>query len=95
MTPEQLRAARAALRVSVKELSELANVAMNTVSRYENGGGGLHADTRDSLQTTLEKEGIVFTPSNGVDAGVALRKDPPANIRQHVPVKRSRKGGDA
>lgn len=65
--------ARAALRLGVRELADLAGVTPNTVSRFENGGDAL-ASTLDRLQSALEEAGVVFVPENGGGAGVRLRK---------------------
>lgn len=70
MTPEQMRMARAATGLGVRDLAEAANVAKGTISRFETGQGGLHADTRDRLQAALERLGVTFEPDNGKGPGV-------------------------
>lgn len=83
MSPHQLRAARALLRLGIMELADLAGIAHSTITRYESERGGLQADTRDRLQAALQLEGVVFTPGNGTEPGVTLRKSPPPNVRPH------------
>lgn len=70
MTPSQLRMARAAIQIGIRELADLAKVAKATVTRYETEKGGLQADTRDRLQKALEAQGVTFEPDNGQGAGV-------------------------
>lgn len=65
MTPAQLRMARAGLRISVRELADLAGVTANTVSRYENGKDAM-ASTVQSMKRALELAGAVFLTENGV-----------------------------
>ncbi len=82
-TGEQLRAARAALKMEQPELAALSGVSVDTIKRLERMEGALSAQTTTiaALREALTKEGVVFTPANGVAAGVALRKDPPPAIR--------------
>ena len=69
----QLRMARAASRLSVRELAQIAEVAPNTVTRIE---GGLPANTATlrAIQRALEGAGIEFIDENGCGPGVRLRK---------------------
>jgi transcriptional regulator with XRE-family HTH domain len=67
----QLRMARAALRLGVRQLAERAGVTANTVTRIENGADAKQS-TIDALQRTLEMAGLEFT--NGEQPGVRLRK---------------------
>jgi transcriptional regulator with XRE-family HTH domain len=82
-TGEQLRAARAALKMDQSELAELSGVSVDTIKRLERMEGQLSANTKTiaALRYVLTSAGVVFTPENGVAAGVALRKEPPAEIR--------------
>lgn len=83
LTGEQLRAARAMLKMEQGELSGLSGVSVETIKRLERLDGPLSANsmTLAGLQGALEREGVIFTPENGGLAGVKLRRDPPANIR--------------
>lgn len=71
MDPSQLRMARAALKIGVRDLSVMAGVTTATITRYENERGGLNAVTHGKLKTALESAGIVFIDQNG--RGVRLR----------------------
>lgn len=83
LTGEQLRAARAMLKLEQGELAELSSVSVETIKRLERMDGPISANsmTLDGLQKALEREGAVFLPENGGLPGVRLRRDPPANIR--------------
>ena len=60
MTPAQLRMARAAVRLGVRELAEMAEVAPYTVSRFETEQGGLRHDTAIKLEAAFAKLGVKF-----------------------------------
>ena len=78
--------ARAALGWGVRELSEKAGVATNTVSRFENGFGAM-VETLGRIQNALEAAGVVFIPADqGGGPGVRLRETPANQPRR----KRSR-----
>ena len=65
--------ARAALGWSVRELAAKAEIAANTVSRYENGADA-YGDTLLKMQRVFENAGIEFIDENGGGPGVRLRK---------------------
>jgi transcriptional regulator with XRE-family HTH domain len=69
MSPEQVKMARAALGLGVRELGEISGVSFTTISRYENGKSGLHMATADALRKALEAQGIQFLESGQVAAG--------------------------
>lgn len=73
LTPEQLRMARAALKLSVKAAGDLAGVDKGTVVRAE-AGKNVYVRTLETLREALEKRGVVFIDAReGVHgAGVAL-----------------------
>ena len=79
------------LKLEQAELAELSGVSIETVRRLERMDGPLVANSRTvmSLQSALEREGVVLIPENGGGLpGVTLRRDPPAKIRT-----RARRGG--
>ena len=69
MTPEQLRMARAALGLGVRELGEAAGVSFTTVSRFETGKSGLQHSTAESIRKALEAQGIQFLEGGQVADG--------------------------
>lgn len=68
----QLRMARAALGLGVREVAELANVTPNTVSRCENGAD-VRVSTLARIQSVYEDAGIEFLVDTGKGPGVRLR----------------------
>ena len=74
ITGAQCRMARAALKIGVRELAEMAGVSAMTITRFENGQTGGYADTLDKITKALEAAGVQFIPENGGGAGVRLRK---------------------
>jgi predicted transcriptional regulator len=71
MNAAQSRMARAALKLSVRELAKMAQVATGTIVRLE-AGETLQPRTIDVIRDALEKAGVVFT--NGDEPGVRLKK---------------------
>ena len=64
--------ARAALKIGVRELAEMADVTPNTISRIENGGDAM-VSTLKKLRQALEAKGVEFIPENGGGPGVRLK----------------------
>jgi transcriptional regulator with XRE-family HTH domain len=73
VTSAQLRAARALLNWTVRDLAERAGVHRNTVSRIETGAT-TEGHAAAVLQKTLEDAGVLFLMENGEGPGVRLRK---------------------
>ena len=69
----QLKMARAALDLGVRDIAKLSGVAPNTISRYENGGD-VRVSTLRKIQRALEEAGVEFLDENGGGPGVRLRK---------------------
>jgi transcriptional regulator with XRE-family HTH domain len=67
----QCRMARAALRMSVRELATIAKVATDTIARLE-ADKELKPRTVEAIQRALEKAGVEFT--NGNRPGVRLTR---------------------
>jgi transcriptional regulator with XRE-family HTH domain len=76
LTSEQLRAARAILRLEQRGLSDVSKVSIATIKRLEAAPGELVANrpTIAALQRALESAGIVFIGENGGGPGVRLRE---------------------
>lgn len=92
-TGAQLRAARALLNMSIKELAEQTGLAVNTIVRAEetNDPAPIHAANANLLVTTFEAGGVRFIPpADGLGAGARL-------IDPHQPLafkrRRLTKGG--
>ncbi len=75
LTSDQIRAARALLRWSARELARRSGVHITTVQRMERGDGpvGGTVQTLAKVQRALEDAGVEFTAQNG-GPGVRLNK---------------------
>jgi transcriptional regulator with XRE-family HTH domain len=73
ITGAQVRAARALLGWTAKELARKANIGISTVQRIENAAGPPNVQVANlaSIQATLEAAGIEFT--NGDAPGIRMR----------------------
>jgi transcriptional regulator with XRE-family HTH domain len=77
MRPGQARAARALLKMGVREVAERAKVTPNTVSRIEQdeaGPRGAQPVTIDAIRRVYEAAGVEFIPENGGGPGVRLKR---------------------
>jgi DNA-binding XRE family transcriptional regulator len=75
VTSAQIRAARALLNMTVRDLATTANVHRNTVTRAETDATGPGHATA-AIRAALESAGVVFLPENGNGPGVT-RATPP------------------
>ena len=85
VTSEQLRAARAILRLEQRDLSYASKVSLATIKRLEVIPGTLTANrpTIAALQRALELAGVEFINENGGGPGVRLRDPVPS--RPNIP----------
>ncbi len=76
ITSDQIRAARALLRWTGKELAEKSGVGFSTLMRLEaeEGVPSAQSKTLEALQKTIEKAGVEFTGSPDSQAGVRWKK---------------------
>ncbi|MHC2359064.1 helix-turn-helix domain-containing protein [Rhizobium leguminosarum] len=77
LTAEQIRAARALLRMEQKDLAERSGVSLPSIKRLEQMNGALTAtrvSTVEAIRTALETAGVTFIAQNGGGAGVRLAK---------------------
>lgn len=74
MTSAQIRAARALLNWSVRELAAESGIHRNTISNIETGKSGGDPETLTALRGALEAAGVIFVETNGEGPGVRLRK---------------------
>ena len=74
ITPMQIKLARTALGLGVRDLAAAAEVAPSTIHRFETDKGSMHSRTLDRVQQVLEQKGIIFisADANG-GPGVRLR----------------------
>jgi len=92
ITGDQIRMARAALRLTVREVAELTGIDKSTIIRAE-AGGKVFYQTMTKLQAALEAEGVEFIEAieGKRGPGVALRWDIDPSKR----VRRTSTGDDA
>ncbi len=76
MTPDQIRAARAMLRWSARELAARSSVHLTTIQRMEARDGVLRGRiaTLQKVQAALEAAGVAFTEPKRGGPGVRLGK---------------------
>lgn len=74
LDPVQVRMARAALGLSVRELAERSGVADSTILRFETGKGAILTTNMARIQKALEEAGVLFLPADPTGGpGVRLR----------------------
>jgi transcriptional regulator with XRE-family HTH domain len=73
MNALQLKMARVALGLGVKETAALTGVSHDTITRLE-GGQTLKPATVDKVRSALKAAGVIFVEENGDGPGVRLRK---------------------
>ena len=84
ITGEQIRAARAMLRLDQRQFATLARITLSTVQRLERARGPVIASTTmlDALRRTLEDAGVIFIDAGeyaGIGGpGVRLKGEPVA-----------------
>jgi hypothetical protein len=74
ITPTQIKMARAAVDLGIRDLAKLADCAPSTILRFEGGKGSMLTGTLARVQKALEKEGVVFLEADEkYGPGVRLR----------------------
>ena len=78
LTSGQMRAARAFLGWTARELAERSNVHVTTIQRIERGNGPARANSETiwRIQGVLESAGIEFHANDGI-LTVSLKPFPP------------------
>ena len=69
---EQCRMARAALRLGVRELAQLAGQTPTTVTMFEGGRSTPTEETLTAIRKVFEKKGLVFL--NDDEPGVRIKR---------------------
>jgi transcriptional regulator with XRE-family HTH domain len=70
--PLQVKLARTAVGLGVRELAAAADVAPSTIQRFESGRGDMQSRTLDKVQRALEAAGVIFIPADS-DGGPGIR----------------------
>ncbi|MGO7116275.1 helix-turn-helix domain-containing protein [Rhizobium leguminosarum] len=79
LTAEQVRAARALLRMEQRDLAERSGVSLPSIKRLEQMNGSLTAtrvSTVEAIRAALEAAGVTFIAENGGGPGVRLSRPP-------------------
>lgn len=66
MTPDQMRAARELLGLSVFDFAKIADVSESTVTGFEDGASTISQSLVETMQVALESAGAAFTSEGGV-----------------------------
>ena len=74
MNALQLKMARTALGLTVRQAAELAGCSHETIVGIESDRGSIKQSTMDKVRAALEKAGVEFIEENGGGPGVRLRK---------------------
>jgi hypothetical protein len=74
ISPVQCKMARVAVGFGVRELAAAADVAPDTIVRFERGED-LRDRTVAAIRNALEAAGVEFIAENGGGRGVRLRKE--------------------
>ena len=72
---QQIKAARALLRISVFDLADISNLSSSTIKRLEAQNSGVlpRNSTMNSIKLALESRGIEFLGTPEKDPGVRLK----------------------
>lgn len=70
MTIQQMRAARAALNLSLEDIAAFTGVDAHKIIASESGAGELDAQASERIQAFLESRGIVLFEKGQADPGV-------------------------
>jgi transcriptional regulator with XRE-family HTH domain len=71
----QLKMARAALGLTVRQAADLGGVSHDTITRIE-AGETLKPSTIEKVRAALEDAGVVFIDGEGGGPGVRLKETP-------------------
>lgn len=64
MTPAQLRAARALIDITLRDLAKDAEIGFVALNRYERGKSQMLPESMERVQAALERRGVVFIYRN-------------------------------
>lgn len=74
MNALQLKMARTALGLTVRQAADLAGCSHETIVGIESGRSSIKQSTIDKVHAALEKAGVEFIAEDGGGPGVRLRK---------------------
>ena len=74
ITPLQVKLARTAVGLGVRELATASGVAPSTIQRFESGRGDMQSRTLNKVQQSLEASGVIFIPADAYGGpGIRLK----------------------
>jgi transcriptional regulator with XRE-family HTH domain len=73
MNPLQLKMARTALGLTVRQAAELAGCSHETIVGIESGRSSIKQSTIDKVHDALERAGVEFLAEDNGGAGVRLK----------------------
>jgi predicted transcriptional regulator len=79
ITGVQVKMARAAVGLGVRELAAAADVGISTITRFEAGSVTPIPATVAAIRAALEAAGVIFIDQNGEGPGVRLKKNGGSN----------------
>jgi DNA-binding XRE family transcriptional regulator len=71
--PQQVRMARAALDLGIRDLATAVDASTSTILRFEKERGGLQSGTMSKIKTALEGRGVTFLDNEGQGSGIRCR----------------------
>ena len=74
MNALQLKMARTALGLTVRQAAELVGCSHETIVGIESERGSIKQSTIDKIRSALESAGVEFIAENGGGPGVRLKK---------------------
>ncbi len=79
ITAEQIRAARALLRWSARDLAGRSGIGFRTIQRFESESGipGSRSKNLMTIRKVFENAGVAFIAQNGGGPGVRLKEPLP------------------
>ncbi|HEY2752750.1 helix-turn-helix transcriptional regulator [Phenylobacterium sp.] len=74
LTPLQIKLARTALGLGLRDLAAAAGVAPSTITRFETAKGGMQTGTLERIQKVLEAGGVIFVAADAQGGpGIRMR----------------------
>jgi DNA-binding XRE family transcriptional regulator len=71
--PQQIRMARAALNLGIRDLASMVDASTSTILRFEKDRGGLQSGTMARIKIALEGRGVIFLEDAGEGSGVRVK----------------------
>lgn len=73
--PNEIKAARALIKLKQSELAELAGISLQTLKNIERGASDPRVSTLDLIKNTLESEGVEFLGDKEIGVKLKSREE--------------------